>query len=71
MRVPCRPVPLLEQAYDAASMITHEMGHAFGLVDKYWDFSNDWTMYGYMPTNSIKLRSLETQDELNLNQLYP
>lgn len=56
--------------YDVQSVMTHEMGHAFGLTDKYDAFAAGWTMYGDSILNSIAQRSLHKQDITNINQIY-
>ena len=52
-------------AYDVQSVMTHEMGHAVGLTDKYESFSTTWTMYGNGSTNDISPRSLESYDKIH------
>jgi len=68
--------------YDAEGILTHESGHAFGLLDIYnSDFSgwqewmgdqNDaWTMYGITGTQDIQKRSPEPFDVQGETYLYP
>lgn len=57
--------------YDVQSAMTHEMGHALGLCDKYeTDWSTTWTMYGRLSTNDISKRTLTAKDVLDALMLY-
>ncbi len=57
--------------YDVQSIVTHEMGHAIGLTDKYEsNWSTSWTMYGFSSTNDISQRSLESVDIQAVATLY-
>ena len=57
--------------YDVQSAMTHEMGHALGLCDKYeTDWSTSWTMYGFMSKNDISKRTLAARDVLDALTLY-
>lgn len=61
---------------DAQSVLAHEMGHVYGMCDKYekdgyGSWATEWTMFtGGDPTNSIKRRSLEAYDIRHLRWLY-
>lgn len=57
-------------SFDAQAVMTHEMGHALGLVDKYDLFASEWTMYGLTATGETKKRSLHEVDIAALRGLY-
>ena len=57
-------------AYDIKNVITHELGHAVGLTDKYESFASDWTMYGIAEIGETKKRSLHSYDVKGLRNLY-
>lgn len=48
--------------YDVQSVMTHEMGHAVGLSDKYDSFATNWTMYYQGKINDISMRTLDAYD---------
>jgi len=56
---------------DVQSVATHELGHAFGLLDLYGDPDSEKTMYGYGSTNDISARDLEPEDEAGIAYIYP
>lgn len=56
--------------YDIQNVMTHEMGHATGLIDKYESHATEWTMYGSSKVGEQKKRTLSTQDKNNVHQLY-
>lgn len=58
--------------YDVENVITHEVGHAHGIVDKYDSFSSNWTMYfksDYLETKKRDLHSYDIQAAKDLNDL--
>ncbi|MEW5805382.1 MAG: hypothetical protein AB1721_01475 [Patescibacteria group bacterium] len=57
-------------SYDAQNILTHELGHWFGLTDHY---SNDYqhnTMYGYGAKAEVKKDTLTTGDAAGVNLIY-
>jgi len=57
-------------AYDAQDILTHELGHWFGLDDEYTsDYVNN-TMYGYGATGDAKANSLTTGDINGVKAIY-
>lgn len=55
-------------SYDLQNMLTHELGHFFGLDDTYED--SKATMYGYVQPGETRKRSLDDSDEVNITALY-
>lgn len=56
--------------YDAQNILTHELGHWFGLDDHYTsDYLNN-TMYGYGSKMEIKKDTLTTGDINGINAIY-
>jgi hypothetical protein len=56
--------------YDIQNVMTHEMGHALGLTDKYETFSQNWTMYGRAGFCETLKRSLTSVDIQAATLLY-
>lgn len=61
--------------YDVQSVLTHELGHVYGLCDKYQvgeygSWCTTWTMCGVGQLNSIAPRSLESYDIAHIQSLY-
>lgn len=59
-----------EETYNFHNVITHEIGHVVGLVDKYDSWAEDWTMYGISVPLEDKKISLHDQDISNGKSLY-
>lgn len=58
--------------YDAENVMTHELGHWFGLDDEYDAASfGDATMYGYASKGETKKDSLTTGDRSGAAAIYP
>jgi hypothetical protein len=56
--------------YDAQNILTHEIGHWFGLADHYSvDYENN-TMYGYGSKTESKKNTLTAGDILGLRAIY-
>lgn len=56
--------------YDAQDIMTHELGHWFGLKDHYTaDYVNN-TMYGYGATGEVKSNTLTIGDKLGIEAIY-
>lgn len=56
--------------YDAQNILTHELGHWFGLDDHYTsDYTNN-TMYGYGSKGEVKKDTPTAGDITGLNSLY-
>ncbi|MDR0627844.1 MAG: matrixin family metalloprotease [Bifidobacteriaceae bacterium] len=56
--------------YDVRSVLTHELGHFWGLADQYASSTSQLTMYGYSSTCSTTQRTLGKGDALGINALY-
>lgn len=61
--------------YDVQSVFTHELGHVYGLTDKYeidgyGGWATTWTMFGTGPANSIAYRTLTSYDKAHIHSLY-
>lgn len=60
---------LTSGTHDVQNVVTHEMGHAHGLVDKYDSYASSWTMYySTSPCETIK-RDLTQNDILSAKRL--
>lgn len=56
--------------YDVQNILTHEIGHTFGLADEYTsEFVNN-TMYGYGSKMETKKDTLTTGDIAGVNNIY-
>jgi|SRR3989344_519643 len=55
---------------DVENIVTHELGHTFGLADLYTTECADETMYGYGTEGETKKRDLNTGDIIGINKLY-
>lgn len=55
---------------DLSNIVTHELGHSFGLADLYTDTCLEETMYGYSSNGETKKRSLEAGDIDGITDLY-
>lgn len=56
--------------YDAQNILTHELGHTFGLDDHYTaDYANN-TMYGYGSKTEVKKNTLTAGDISGIDLLY-
>lgn len=57
--------------YDAQNILTHELGHWFGLNDHYTaDYVNN-TMYGYGSKTETKKDTLTNGDKAGIQAIYP
>lgn len=57
--------------YDVQDILTHELGHTFGMDDMYTaDYAHS-TMYGYGGTGETKKNTLTTGDIAGLTPIYP
>lgn len=56
--------------YDIESVLTHEIGHTYGLDDIYTAAEAELTMYGYGTTCSSEQRTLARGDVLGLRSIY-
>ena len=56
--------------YDAQDILTHELGHTFGLDDMYENTYADHTMYGYGSKGEVKKDTLTTGDVQSVRILY-
>lgn len=57
-------------AYDAQAILTHELGHWFGLDDEYDTTYVNNTMYGYGYKGDAKADTLTTGDILGIQAIY-
>ncbi|MFA6383482.1 MAG: matrixin family metalloprotease [Parcubacteria group bacterium] len=58
------------KSYDAQNILTHELGHWFGLTDHYKVNYDDNTMYGYGSVAENKKDTLTSGDIIGLQQIY-
>lgn len=58
-------------SYDAQNILTHEIGHWFGLDDEYDVLFSHNTMFGYGAKGEVKKDTLATGDKAALLTLYP
>lgn len=58
-------------SYDAENILTHEIGHWFGLDDEYEASYVDNTMFGYGDRNEVKKDTLTTGDANGVKAIYP
>ena len=56
--------------YDAQDILTHELGHTYGLDDTYTAAYADNTMYGYGSTGEVKKDTLTSGDIEGVQSLY-
>jgi hypothetical protein len=57
-------------SYDVQNILTHEVGHVFGLDDLYDTADQDLTMYGYGAKGELKKDTLGRGDLLGMADLY-
>lgn len=57
-------------SYDAQDIMTHELGHWFGLDDEYTSAYQNNTMYGYGSKGEAKADTLTTGDVLGIQAIY-
>lgn len=55
---------------DLQNIATHEIGHAFGLLDLYQRPCSEVTMFGYSSEGDISGRTLEPQDITGIQLIY-
>ena len=55
---------------DYQNIATHEIGHAFGMLDLYMKPASKQTMYGYSSIGDIEKRSLENGDIKGIQTIY-
>ncbi|MBW2980894.1 matrixin family metalloprotease [Candidatus Woesearchaeota archaeon] len=55
---------------DVQNIMTHELGHAYGLGDLYESACAEVTMYGYSTEGELKKRTLEPDDVVGIQELY-
>lgn len=59
-----------QNVYDAQNILTHELGHSFGLDDEYANDYQNHTMYGYGETGEVKKDTLTEGDKNSVRNLY-
>ncbi|TSC64547.1 MAG: peptidase M10A and M12B matrixin and adamalysin [Parcubacteria group bacterium Gr01-1014_106] len=59
------------RAYDVQAVVTHELGHWFGLEDLYDASTVDLTMHGRVTMGELKKTSLGEGDRLGANAIAP
>ncbi|MBU8871643.1 MAG: matrixin family metalloprotease, partial [Gemmatimonadales bacterium] len=60
-----------EDDMDVQNIATHEQGHSIGLLDLYGAADTDETMYGYSSDGVTSARTLDTDDALGVEYMYP
>ncbi len=55
---------------DLENIVTHEMGHSFGMGDLYTSACSQQTMYGYASEGQTNARTLEAGDIAGISKLY-
>ena len=55
---------------DYQNIATHEIGHAFGLLDLYMKPASKHTMYGYSSVGDVEKRTLESGDVSGIRAIY-
>jgi hypothetical protein len=65
-----KPSCAWQGVYDAQDILTHELGHTFGLDDMYTSSYVDNTMYGYGSKGEIKKDTLTSGDITAVKNLY-
>jgi len=56
--------------YDAQDILTHELGHTFGLDDMYEGVYANHTMYGYGSKGEVKKDTLTQGDIISVQSIY-
>lgn len=64
------PTCAFANAYDAQDILTHELGHTFGLTDHYTSAYTNNTMYGYGSKQETKKDTLTNGDVSGVQALY-
>ena len=59
-----------QNVYDAQDILTHELGHTFGLDDMYENTYADHTMYGYGSKGEVKKDTLTQGDIISVQGIY-
>jgi|SRR3989344_6274476 len=57
-------------AYDAEAILTHELGHWFGMDDEYDGSYQHATMFGYGSLGEVKKNTLSTGDKTGVFSIY-
>jgi|SRR3989344_438065 len=60
-----------DKSYDAQNILTHELGHVFGLDDEYESPFVDNTMFGYGSKGETKKNIITNGDSLGIQAIYP
>jgi len=61
----------IPNTYDAQNILTHELGHTFGLDDHYTSAYTNNTMYGFGSKTEVKKNTLTAGDIDGVKVLYP
>jgi len=64
------PTCAFEDSYDAQNILTHELGHWFGLNDHYTAEYENNTMFGYGSKTETKKNTLTSGDVAGIKALY-
>jgi len=59
-----------QNVYDAQDILTHELGHTFGLDDMYTNDYANHTMYGYGSKGEVKKDTLTPGDITSVQNIY-